>query len=185
MKQLKILMIITCLLFIYDSNAQETIEQKDLDEINNQAEINDELNKVIENIKVGDTLILKKTEYGYYNFVIPDQERTKTLKKGAKLLGLASDGLSLFGISAGNFKALQAGIKLGNASTMAEYGLRIDEFFRKSQMKKEVIIDNITTEEVYYGFEEVIADFKIKRKAYKVHLKRGLLLKEVELKSIK
>jgi len=179
MKNFKTLIIIALLLICFISSGQE--EQIQIARVDSIAKNDESIFTKAEGLKTGDIITLKKTPQGYYNYVIMDQERTETLKRGTKLLGFVSDGLSVVGVNTGSIDALEAGRKLGNAAHMAEYGLKANEFFKRKQESREVVIDSLYHENLY-GLDEIVADFRIKRKAYKVYLKSALVTDEIEVK---
>jgi hypothetical protein len=148
--------------------------------LNNNIISNEKLNADVSNLKKDDVIIINKTPEGYYTYIIADEARTEQLKKGSKILGFVSDGLNAVGVNTGSVETLEAGRKLGNAVYMAEYGLRVNDFIKRRQANKKVVIDSIYQTNLY-GHNEIIADFRIKRRAYKVYLKSALVSKEISL----
>lgn len=177
MKKIKTLTIIALLLISSSSFAQEI--QTQTTETDSIVQIDETIFSKAESLKKGDVIILQKTPHGFYNYVIMDEERTNSLKRGTKLMRLASEGLTVVGLNAGSLSTLETARKVGNATYMAEYGLKVNDFINKKQETREVVIDSLYNENLY-GLDEIVADFRIKRKAYKVYLKMALTTNEIK-----
>lgn len=179
MKKFKTLIIVALLIISSTSFAQE--EQTRMTETDEIIQIDETIFSQAESLKVGDVIILQKTPHGFYSYVIMDEERTNSLKRGTKLMRLASEGLTVAGLNTGSLSTLETARKVGNATYMAEYGLKVNDFINKKQETREVVIDSLYNENLY-GLDEIVANFKIKRKAYKVYLKMALTTNEIKTK---
>lgn len=174
--------IIICIGLTLNIGLAQNQENENIKDLSNDIINNETLNTQVSKLKKGDVIIINKTPEGYYSYIIEDEARTEQLKKGSKILGFVSDGLNVVGVNTGSVETLEAGRKLGNAVYMAEYGLRVNDFIKRKQTSREVEIDSLYQTNLY-GINEVVADFKIKRRAYKVYLKSGLVSKEISLKN--